>query len=163
MEVLRPDLTQLCLAALGRDDAIFVRHPQRDDIYDEAALSIHMGKYAGMPLLEQVNAYRRAGHPEHWGLMHAGMLVRRNNARMRAVNEAWWDEIVRWSVQDQLSLPPLLRTMPLEYRWFDVAPLDMTPHGLAPGMGWVRWGTHVEPDVLVPMAPRQAKESAYHV
>ena len=140
MDVLRPDLVDLCLDALGDADAIFIRHPWRDDIYEEAEISSLMTKYAGQPLREQVASYRRAGHPEHWGLMHAGMLVRRNTAAMRAVNEAWWSEIVRWSAQDQISLPPLLRTSDLDYRWFDVSPLDIEPTDAA----WVHWtGAHI--------------------
>lgn len=140
-DVLVPDLAQRCLAALGEADAIFIRHPWRDCIYDEAEVSLHLAKYDGQPLLDQACAYRRAGHPEHWGLMHAGMLVRRASPAMDAVNRAWWDEIVRWSLQDQLSLPPLLRTMPVRFKWFEESPMDA---------GWVRWGRHREPDVWRP-------------
>jgi hypothetical protein len=67
---------------------------------------------------------------------------------MRELNAAWWHEITRWSVQDQLSLPPLLRTMPLRYRWFDVSPLDCLPGDA----GWVHWGQHAVPDVWIPEA-----------
>jgi hypothetical protein len=145
MDVRVPDLAERCLDALGDADAIFVRHPERDDIYEEARASIGFAKYAGQPLESQVEAYRGVGHPEHWGLAHAGMLVRRNNERMRAFDEAWWTEITRWSLQDQLSLPPLLRAMPLDYRWFDVSPLDAKPGDA----GWVHWGRHARRDLWV--------------
>ena len=146
MDVLRPDLADLCLDALGNADAIFIRHPWRDDIYEEAEISAGMSKYAGQPVLEQVDWYRRFGHPEHWGLMHAGMLVRRNTPRMRDLNLRWWSEIVAWSTQDQLSLPPLLRTADLDYRWFDVSPLD--PKDAA----WVHWtGVHIPERLEVPV------------
>ena len=159
MEIIRPDLVDLCLDMLGNADAVFGRHPWRDDIYEEAAVSMHLAKYQGQPLLEQVNSYRRAGHPEHWGLMHAGFLVRRNNARMQAVDEAWWREILKWSIQDQLSLPPLLRTMPLDYRWCEVPLVDFTTAEHA----WVHWGPHAEPDIWIGgpdrgvVAPRQVE------
>jgi hypothetical protein len=145
MDVLVPDLADRCMAALGDADAIFVRHPERDCIYDEMRASIGFGKYVGQPLEGQVEAYRATGHPEHWGLAHGGMLVRRNNAAMQAFDEAWWAEITRWSVQDQLSLSHLLRIVPLNYRWFEESPLS----GLAHGSGWIRWTHHAQPDIWV--------------
>lgn len=140
-DVLVPDLAERCEQALGDADAIFIRHPNRDDIYEEAAVSIHLAKYDGQPILDQACAYKRAGHPEHWGLMHAGMLVRRNTPAVRALMDAWWGEITRWTLQDQLSLPVLLRRSDVRYRWFDTSPMDA---------GWVRWGRHIEPDVWKP-------------
>jgi hypothetical protein len=131
VDVLRPDFLELCTDALGDADALFVRHTQRDDIYEEVTASRMVPrKYDGMPLEEQVESYRAAGHPEHWGLVHAAVLVRRNCTAVRALDEAWWAENVRWSVQDQLSLPPLLRMMPLNWRWWDISPITA---------GWVHW------------------------
>lgn len=141
IDILRPDFPDLCLAALGDADAIFMAHPERDDIYEEAVVSGHFAKYDGMPLFDQVCSYRRAGHPEHWGLFHAALLVRRNTPAVQALDEAWWAENVRWSIQDQLSLPPLLRTMPLVWRVFDVSPIQA---------GWVRWGPHAQPGIWRP-------------
>lgn len=130
VDVLRPDFVEHCADALGDDDALFMRHPQRDDIYEEVTASRYLRKYDGWPLEEQVESYRAAGHPEYWGLAHAALLVRRNCDAVRALGEAWWAECCRWSLQDQLSLPPLLRTMPLRYRWWDVSPV---------AAGWVHW------------------------
>lgn len=161
MEVLRADFVERCLYVLGHADALFVPHPFRDDIYEEAELSTHLGKYAGQPLLDQVASYRKVGHPEHWGLAEAGLLVRRHNARVKALGEAWWAEIERWSLQDQLSLPPLLRTMELEYRWWGRSPYV---HDL----GLVRVQTHIEPDIWIPdplqgeKAPRQTGVKVYN-
>ena len=147
MDILRPDFVDLCVEALDDADAIFVRHPTRDDIYQEAAASVALAKYRGQPLLAQVEAYRTIlAHPDHWGLMHAGVLVRRNNDRIRALNEAWWTEIARWSLQDQLSLPPMLALSDVRYRWFDVSPIDYDEFGV-PSLHWVHWGRHREPDV----------------
>ena len=148
MDVLRPDFAELCERALGDADAIFVRHPTRTDIYQEARASIALAKYDGQPLMGQVQAYRRIlNHPRRWGLMHCGMLVRRNNDRIRALNDLWWTEIVRWSLQDQLSLPPMLQISPaVAFRWFPVSPIDYDQFGKR-SLGWVHWGRHREPDV----------------
>lgn len=136
MEVRCADLADRALDALGDADLLLVRHPFWDDIYRDAVESRKALKYRGEPMEEQVAAYRAAGHPAHFGLMHCGFLVRRDNDRMRAFNAAWWAEIERWSIQDQLSLPEMLRTHPeIAVRWWPRSPLDVN-RGDA---GWVRW------------------------
>jgi hypothetical protein len=84
-------------------------HPVRDCVYDEAVASMTFAKYAREPILEQVGAYRAAGHPEHWGLWENGCIARRHTAEAHALGEAWLDEIARWSFQDQISGPFLFR------------------------------------------------------
>ncbi len=131
MTILDDRLEQYALAELGDDDALFMRHPWRDDIYDEEEASHPSPKYDDQPTGAQVLHYRLEGHPAHWGLIHSGLLVRRNNARVQAFDEAWWAEIVRWSIQDQLSLPFVLRTADLRWHYWPVDPITA---------GWVRWG-----------------------
>jgi hypothetical protein len=86
-----------------------------------------------------VTHYWNEGHPAHWGLVHSGLLVRRNTARMRAFDQAWWDEITKWSIQDQLSLPYLLRTMDLRWHYWPTDPITA---------GWVQWGSFNLPVVV---------------
>ena len=134
--ILRPDFEALALAELGDDDALFMRHPWRDCIYEEADASMISGlaaKYGGQFVAEQMEHYRAQGHPEHWGLVQSTVIVRRNNDRVRALDEAWWAEITEWSIQDQLSLPYVLRTADLRWHYWPVNPI------LA---GWLRWGTY---------------------
>lgn len=143
MQVLVPDLAERCVDALGDADALFVRHPFWDCIYRETVESRRWAKYDGMPLEAQAAAYRAAGHPEHWGLMHGGFLVRRNSPCVRRLDIAWGLEMGRWrSLQDQVSLPPLLRTWHGSYRWWERSPLDVH----ADDLGWVHWGRHKRPD-----------------
>ncbi len=132
--LLVPDFYERAVAELGDDDALFMAHPWRDCIYDEREASHPNGKYDGQPTREQVETYRAAGHPEHWGLIQTTVMVRRDTPRMRAVNEAWWAEMLRWSVQDQLSLPPLLRTMDLRWHAWPEHPIF--------DLGWLRWGEY---------------------
>jgi hypothetical protein len=42
--------------------------------------------------------------------------------------------MLRWSAQDQLSLPPLLRTMDVKWHWWPEHPIF--------DLGWLRWGTY---------------------
>lgn len=136
MDVLSPDFPDEMERELGADDLLLFRHPWRDCIYAEAEASLRGAKYDGMPILEQACAYRRAGHPEHWGLAHCGSLVRRDTPAIRDLNSAWWSEITRWTVQDQISLPYLLRRSPVRWHWAP-EPLDH----------YLRFVGHLGPDV----------------
>ena len=115
------------------DWAMFV-HPERDCIYEEATVSSGMEKYRGLPIFPQVDAYR-AAVPPRGGLYAATTIVRREptSDAVLAVNEAWWAENLKWTYQDQLSLPYVLGRLggpaPISIRenlwknpWFDVVP-----------------------------------------
>jgi len=82
-------------------------HPQRDCVYDEAAFSADLPKYRTQPIVEQAAHYRAIGHPKHWGLWAAGLIVYRSRCDYLA--DLWWAEINRWGYQDQISLPIALR------------------------------------------------------
>ena len=89
-------------------------HPWRGCIYDEAEASAGIPKYAGEPIAEQVAAYRERGHPTGWGLWATGVIARRHDdPRVRELGERWLEHCYRWSFQDQLSEPVLLRELGL--------------------------------------------------
>ena len=113
----RPSFLDDLVRELGDDDLLLFRHPWRDDIYEEAAVSRTGQKYDGQPLEAQVAAYREQGHPEHWGLMHAAVIVRRNTPAMRALDDALWAETLRWTLQDQIALAYLLRGWGGRWHW----------------------------------------------
>jgi len=104
-------------------------HPQRDCIYREASYSTHLAKYKDQPLEEQAASYRAAGHPEHWGLWACGLIARSGQLpeKVKALGEAWWEENLRWSYQDQVSLPYLLRRHHVG--------VDIIPRSLSDGFG----------------------------
>lgn len=84
-------------------------HPWRDCLYDEAAHSALLPKYAGEPIIEQVDYYRAMHHPEHWGLWAAGVIARRHTPEVRCLGAVWACEVNHWSFQDQISQPFVLR------------------------------------------------------
>lgn len=88
-------------------------HPWRDCIYDEVPASLVMAKYAGEPVRAQAEHYRAAGHPEHWGLWAAGIIARRHTPDVMRLGYAWTAEVARWSFQDQVSQPYVLRNLGL--------------------------------------------------
>jgi len=100
----------LAAAAADVGWAMF-RHPHRDCIFEEAAVSATMEKYRGLPIFEQVEAYRRGGVIEHGGLFSCTVIARQEplSDLVRRVKELWWKENVKWTYQDQLSLPYVLK------------------------------------------------------
>lgn len=105
-------------------------HPDRDCIYDEAAFSAHLPKYQDEPLYDQIACYRNRHHPEHWGLWAAGIIVWAE--AIPDLSVPWLGEINRWTLQDQVSLPYVLRnqnmrpeSLPHHLRsnpWFTIRP-----------------------------------------
>jgi hypothetical protein len=100
----------LAAAAVADAGWAMFRHPDRDCIFEEATISATMEKYRGLPMFEQVEAYRREGVIEHSGLFACTVIARQEplNDLVRRVNELWWKENVKWTYQDQLSLPYVL-------------------------------------------------------
>ena len=89
--------------------AMFI-HPDRDCIYEEAQESSGMRKYRDLPIFPQVEAYRSTV-PPRGGLHACTVIVRREPVPRRVVevHGAWWAENLKWTYQDQLSLPYVLR------------------------------------------------------
>ena len=106
---------QKVLARVATDAPIMLcSHPNRHCIYEEAVASLPMLKYEDQPLLEQIAAYKAAGHPPGWGLWACGIIGRRNTPQLAELERRWWAEIRRWSYQDQVSLPVVLRAMQIQ-------------------------------------------------
>jgi len=97
------------LDCLGDADCGFYTHPDRTTISSEAEASIKIHKYEDQDVRGQVQEYLAQGHPDDWGLWAGGLFIVRDTPAVRRMGERWLEEIVRWSHQDQLSLPFVLR------------------------------------------------------
>lgn len=117
-QVLADDFVAWCVESLGGGDLGFIRHPRRQHIAAEAEVSEPMTKYQGQPVREQVGDYLRRGFDDRFGLWATGLIVSRPTPRVRAFGDAWLREQLRWTYQDQLSLPPLLEE-------FGITPVDL--------------------------------------
>lgn len=105
-----PGFVGRCETALTDVDAAFTPHPWRDCIDDELAASLGTGKYDDDAMRAQVAAYHAEGYPPRaFGLVATGIIARRHNEAVRDLDDDWWHENLRWSWQDQLSLPVCLR------------------------------------------------------
>jgi hypothetical protein len=110
VEIKSSTFVQDMRATLGAHDwAVFV-HPDRDCIYEEAILSARLLKYRDHPVLAQVEAYRST-IPAHSGLYACTVIVRREpeSPGVKRANELWWEENLKWTYQDQLSFPYVLK------------------------------------------------------
>ena len=84
-------------------------HPDRNSIYTELDACIIRGKDDASILRRQVENYRAIGMPDNFGLIETNMIVRRHmDIKCIELMEAWWNEIVKWSKRDQISLPFVL-------------------------------------------------------
>lgn len=89
---------------LHSDLATF-KHPDRNCLYIEAAFCAKRKDDKPTVLKAQVERYRKAGMPTRWGLAETGLVIRRNTSAICELNEAWWSEIKRGSIRDQVSFP----------------------------------------------------------
>jgi hypothetical protein len=109
LRITHPAFVRWAAGALdGGAQVAQLRHPQRSRIADEAALSARLPKYRGLPVAEQAASYLAAGYPDGWGMWATGLIVRRTVGATVRFGDAWLAEQVRWTVQDQISEPPLL-------------------------------------------------------
>jgi len=91
-------------------------HPERRDVTPEAYVSMGMSKYDGQRMIDQVEHYKKLGLPENFGLWATGFMAWNRTSAFPGA--AWLDEQVKWSYQDQLSLPFVYwsgRTAPAEF------------------------------------------------
>jgi len=86
---------------LDKADIALFPHPWRDCIYEEAAACARLDDPA--VISAQVAKYKQDRYPKHNGLNANGVILRRHNARTEVLNNAWWSELCRYSLRDQLS------------------------------------------------------------
>lgn len=84
------------------------RHHFWDRISDEAEAIIRLRKDTSDTIRHQLATYQAEGfdteqHPQQ-RLVATGVLLRRDTPEVRALNEAWWDEMCQHSHRDQMSL-----------------------------------------------------------
>jgi hypothetical protein len=90
---------------LKDSDMALLRHPCRQDVYEEAALCLREGIGDPDEINRQTEAYRAAGLPPRSGLWAGGILVRRHTPEVIRFNELWWEEFLHGCSRDQIALP----------------------------------------------------------
>lgn len=78
-------------------------HPGWDCIYTEAVQLIYMGVEHEDMVLRWCHRLRKEGYPQHNGLCETAILFRVMDARIKELDELWWNCIDAFSRRDQLS------------------------------------------------------------
>ena len=81
-----------------------VLHDERICIYDEAIVSAGMPRYPAKILENQMKHYKEIGFPSNYGVASLGAIFRQhNNPKVIKIMEDWWEEINKFTNQDQVS------------------------------------------------------------
>jgi hypothetical protein len=96
------ELARLGLDETGKDLATFLHH-ERDCVYEEELACVRYRKDDPAVMAAQTVRYREEGYPERHGMVETTCVVRRDTPAVRAFGEAWWAEMDRGSLRDQLS------------------------------------------------------------
>lgn len=103
-QIKNQDFIKTLVKKLGRKELMVFKHPERDNIYDEAEFCKDWPKYKDLDIMGQVQYYKSVGFPDNYGLSAGGMIVRKNKLdSVKKFNEYWWNENLNWTYQDQLS------------------------------------------------------------
>lgn len=85
-------------------DMAFLKHPDRNCLYNEADACINLQKDDAQKIIKQTERYKKDNYPTRNGLIAGGVIFRNNKSRkVQEINENWWDEIMQGSIRDQLS------------------------------------------------------------
>jgi hypothetical protein len=108
---------------LGDYDAVFFKHSLRSSVVEEKNYVIqnmtnsYLNKrYINYDLNAQVESYLKEGFPDKDDLIEAGLFLRKNTENVNKAFEHWFIEQVKWSIQDQLSLPYILWKHKINYK-----------------------------------------------
>jgi hypothetical protein len=82
---------------------MFIGHPWRDCIYDEANVYIGFGAVDPFIIKKQLHRYRESGYPEHEGLITVNFFVRDNTSNTIRLMERWHRETENGCCRTQMS------------------------------------------------------------
>lgn len=82
-----------------------IKHPQRNCAYKEALWCMINGKDSLFTITRQIISYFQNGFPLNFGLLCGGVLIRRHNSEhVTSLMNFWYENILNYSVRDQISL-----------------------------------------------------------
>jgi len=85
-----------------RDISTF-KHPERTCVYQEQRACLRLKKDDPVKMKQQMDRYIAEGYPAFNGMVETTMTCRRHTPDVARFNEAWWFEIQKGSLRDQLS------------------------------------------------------------
>lgn len=92
---------------LGKNNIACYYHgkndPTRNCTYMELAVAMYVNKVDRKTLISQISDYYNEGYPIGNDLLSTGIIIRKNNDKVRRFNEQWWSQIQKYSSRDQTS------------------------------------------------------------
>ncbi len=111
IKILSAEFVQWATSFLEHGPLAMKLSRARKSIIAEAEIAQGMQKYQGLPVLEQAQHYLSKGYPDDWGVWGTGLMAR--CAECPNFGDAWLAEQIRWTYEDQISLPWVLWNMNL--------------------------------------------------
>ena len=108
IDIINPEFVAFMTNQVRTSGLVCFKHSVRNCIYEEAIVSKQGPKYTGEPIDEQIAQYRSEKYPERHGLIETGCFAKIINPETNKIMEQWWHENIKYSYQDQISLPYVL-------------------------------------------------------
>lgn len=108
IDIINPKFVAFMTQDVIKSWLVCFKHSVRDCIYEEARVSKEGHKYAGEPIDEQIAQYASENYPTCNGLIETGCFAKVINPETNKIMEQWWLENIKYSYQDQISLPYVL-------------------------------------------------------
>lgn len=99
---------------LTKKGLILFRHPWRDCIFSEGKRGKSIPKFRSVEIGRQLRHYKIKKYPYHKSLYCGTVIGRKINSKINPIMDGWWNEVLRRSPQDQISLPYVLWANKLE-------------------------------------------------
>lgn len=110
---------QLLIQTFLQDaDMALFKHPERNCLYAEALTCSERNLDNPTVIARQMDQYKQEGFPSNAGLSECTILLRRHSPLMEKFNQAWWEEICKWSKRDQISFPYVAKKIGIKYNYF---------------------------------------------
>jgi hypothetical protein len=88
----------------SKADIMGFKHFKRNCVYDEAQTCINLKLDNPDIINSQIKKYRRLHYPENNGLIETGIIIRKNNSKIKEFSKIWYEEYMSGSKRDQLSI-----------------------------------------------------------
>jgi len=83
-----------------------IKHPQRDDVFEEAYKVISNGKESLCNMMRVTKFLKKEGMPRHSGLDETNVIFRaHNSSEVIAFDKLWWETYFKFPHRDQMSHP----------------------------------------------------------
>lgn len=117
---------------LKEHDLAVFEHPYRFGLYEEADYCAFFKKELKDKINKQMEFIMSEGYPFGNGLTENGVILRRNNEKVREFNEFWFKHYTEFSTRDQLCFCYCAWKLKMKYKLLDAYSITSTEFKLSP-------------------------------